>query len=196
VPAGEAQPDQRATEVGEHGLDQSFKLCGPAGRGLAGREGMLRAMEEGADYAVEMDADFSHQPRHVPELLAAMEGCDLAIGSRAMDGGSDSDRPLWRRLLTRAANGFSSRLLGLQVRDSNSGFRCYSRQALRAIDPAALRSRGPSIIHEVLYRASKAGLRIREVPISFVDRKQGRSKLNLARLAAGYFWILRLRFLG
>jgi dolichol-phosphate mannosyltransferase len=123
-----------------------------------------------------------------------MADCDLAIGSRMAPGGSDFDRPGWRRWITRAANFYARTLLRLPVGDTNSGFRCFRREALAAIDPASLRSRGPSILHETLFRALRAGLRVKEVPIEFVDRKRGSSKLDLGRLLAGYFWILRLAF--
>lgn len=165
----------------------------PAGRGLAGRDGFLYALDCGASYLIEMDADFSHQPRHIPALLSAMQSCDLAVGSRMITGGSDDDRPMARRWLTILANAYARGLLRLPVADTNSGFRCFSRKALEAIEPATLRSRGPSIIHESIFRAVRAGLRLGEVPIDFVDRKEGASKLGLAQLTAGYLWILKLR---
>jgi dolichol-phosphate mannosyltransferase len=165
----------------------------PAGRGLAGRDGFLYALDHEASYLIEMDGDFSHQPRHIPALLAAMKSCDIAVGSRMTPGGSDLDRPAARRWLTLCANAYARRLLSLPIDDTNSGFRCFSRKALRAVEPATLRSRGPSILHESLFRAVRAGLRLGEVPIEFVDRKAGDSKLGLAQLVAGYLWILKLR---
>jgi dolichol-phosphate mannosyltransferase len=167
---------------------------GPAGRGLAGRDGFLFALQSSADFVVEMDGDFSHQPKHIPELLRAMADCDVAIGSRLVAGGSDSDRPGWRYWLTKASNFYVRALLDLPVADTNSGFRCFSREALRMIHPESLRSPGPSIVHETLFRTTQEKLRIREVPIEFIDRRRGTSKLNLSRLMAGYFWILRLKF--
>lgn len=172
---------------------QLIRRLPPAGRGFAGRDGYLYGLKTGADYLVEMDGDFSHDPRHIPALLAAMKDCDIAIGSRLVPGGSDLDRPLARRWLTLAANAFARGLLGLPVRDTNSGFRGFSRFALEAVKPETLKSRGPSILHEVLFRAKRAGLKFSEIPIEFVDRKKGASKLNLSRLAAGYFWILKMR---
>lgn len=190
-------PDGTAEKV--RGLRSRFpglrliERAGPPGRGLAGRDGFVYALNRPEVSAVvEMDADFSHQPRHVPELLAALKGADLVIGSRRAPGGSDKDRPLARRVLTWAANLYARKLLGVSVRDTNSGFRAYSRQALEQIRPETLRSRGPSIVHEVLFRAARAKLRLKEVPIEFIDRRLGFSKLTLARLAAGYLWILRL----
>lgn len=171
---------------------QVLERSGPAGRGLAGKEGFLRALEGGADFIVEMDADLSHQPGQVPRLLAAMGVCDVAVGSRMVDGGGDRRAPS-RRLLTRLTAMYARLVLGLPVRDVNSGFRCFRRSALAAIEPATLRSRGPSIVHEVLFRAARRGLRVMEVPVDFVERVAGRSKLDLRHLAAGWLWILRLR---
>ena len=168
----------------------------PAGRGLAGRAGFLYALERGASFLIEMDGDFSHHPRDIPKLLEAMNACDLAIGSRLAPGGSDRDRPAFRRCLTLFANAYARCLLGLPVSDANSGFRCFSRKALEAVEPATLKSLGPTIIHETLYRAVRAGLRLREVPIYFTDRKSGGSKLELRGLAAGWLAILRLRLTG
>ena len=172
---------------------QLIRRSPPAGRGFAGRDGYLYALKTGADYLIEMDGDFSHDPRHIPALLAAMAGCDIAIGSRLVPGGSDLDRPLLRRWLMLAANAYARGLLGLPVKDTNSGFRCFSRLALEKIKPGSLRSKGPSILHEVLFRGKRAGLKFSEIPIEFVDRKKGASKLNMSRLAAGYFWILKMR---
>lgn len=172
---------------------QLIRRLPPAGRGFAGRDGYLYALKTGADYLIEMDGDFSHDPRHIPALLAAMKNCDIAIGSRLVPGGSDLDRPLVRRWLTVAANAYARGLLGLPILDTNSGYRCFSRFALETIKPETLKSKGPSILHEVLFRAKRAGLKFSEIPIEFVDRKKGSSKLNLSRLAAGYFWILKMR---
>ncbi|MBI3551212.1 MAG: polyprenol monophosphomannose synthase [Elusimicrobia bacterium] len=180
-------------------LESRVKLLrreGPKGRGLAGRDGYLKALELGAERVVEMDADFSHQPKHIPALLAGLERGDLIIGSRLIVGGSDRDRPLARRWLTVAANAYARLLLGLPVEDTNSGFRAFSRKALETVSPQTLRSAGPAILHETLYRARRAGLRLLEVPIEFVDRKKGESKLDLRRLAAGYLTVLKIAIIG
>lgn len=170
--------------------------AGPPGRGAAGRDGLLYAVEQGFSRLVEMDGDFSHQPKHVPALLAALSDCDLAVGSRRVPGGSDLDRPLFRRALTLAANAYARTLLRLPIQDVNSGFRAFGPRALAAARPASLRSRGPAILHEILYRVCRAGLSVKEVPIEFVDRKQGDSKLSLARLAAGYMTVLKIAIIG
>jgi len=166
--------------------------AGPRGRGHAGRAGFLECLRRGADRAVEMDADLSHDPKHVPALLAALERCDLAIGSRRVPGGRDQ-RPWPRLALTRLANAWARGLLGGGVRDMNSGFRAFNRRALEAVSPETLRSSGPSIVHEALYRVMRAGLRVEEVPIVFVDRAKGDTKLDLGKLIYGFLWIVRLR---
>ena len=167
----------------------------PRGRGLAGRDGFLDALARGAEFIVEMDADFSHQPRHLPDLLEALKSCDVAVGSRLSRGGGD-DRGPSRRILSSLANAYARVLLGLPIRDVDSGYRAFTRAALESIEPRTLRSRGPSIIHEFLFRASRRGLRVREIPIAFVDRKKGDSKLDWRKLASGCLFVLRLRALG
>jgi dolichol-phosphate mannosyltransferase len=165
------------------------------GRGAAGREGFAAALAMGADVVVEMDADFSHQPRFVPRLLDLVAGgADVAVGSRAVPGGKDLGRPLWRRLVTRAANFYIRAVLRLPVRDCNSGFRCFSRSALERIGVGGIGARGPGIVQEVLFKAHRAGLTIAETPIEFVERERGKSTLTMRTLMQGYFLVLRLRW--
>ena len=167
---------------------------GERGRGLAGRDGFLRALEMGADRIVEMDADFSHDPRHVPALLAELDrGADVALGSRFVAGGAERKRVWMRRLITRMANAYIRVMFGIPIRDSNSGFRAFRRAALEGIEPATLASKGPAIVQEVLFRATRRGFRVVETPIVFVDRERGRSKLGFAQLMQGYIAVLRLR---
>lgn len=193
----DASPDGTAEQVrafaAEHPFADVLVRRGPRGRGHAGREGYLEALARSADVVIEMDADLSHDPRYIPDLLAALDSCDVALGSRFVPGGRDTDRALWRRLLTIAANAFIRTVFGTRVRDSNSGFRCFRRQALEAIDPKSLQSEGPAIVQEVLFRAHRLGLRIREVPVVFSDRSRGDSKLGWGELWQGYWAVLRLR---
>lgn len=168
----------------------------PKGRGLAGRDGYLAALALGAEAVVEMDADFSHDPALLPGMLGALAGgADVVLASRFVAGGSDTDRSLARRVITVLANAYIRVVLGVPIGDCNSGYRAFRRAALEAVRPATLTSRGPSIVQEVLFRAHRAGARIVEVPLTFVDRKAGDSKLSLRLLLDGYVMILKLRLM-
>lgn len=168
------------------------------GRGRAGRDGFVRALELGAEVVVEMDADFSHQPGYIPEMVARLrqDGLGLVLGSRGVPGGQDADRALLRRWLTLAANAYIRIVLGLGVRDGNSGFRVWRRETLERIDVGATFSVGPAIVQELLFKAARAGIPIGEHPITFVDRQAGESTLTLRRLMSGYFMVLKLRWMA
>jgi dolichol-phosphate mannosyltransferase len=193
----DASPDGTAGRVRafarEHPFAHVIERRGPKGRGYAGREGFLAALERGADLVVEMDGDLSHDPRYIPRLLAAAQTHDVALGSRFVHGGRDTERALWRRVLTIAANFYIRLVFGTSVRDANSGFRCFSRRALEAIDVKSLRSPGPAIVQEVLFRAHRKGLRIAEIPVRFAERARGDSKLGWPQLWQSYWIVLRLR---
>lgn len=166
----------------------------PRGRGLAGRDGYLEALRRGADVVVEMDADFSHPPELLPRFFREIEnGADVVLGSRFVRGGSDEDRSFVRRVITVLANAYIRIVLGVPVGDCNSGYRGFRAETLRAIRPETLTSEGPSIVQEVLFRVHRAGARIVEIPLEFVDRKEGESKLGLGLLMDGYFMVLKLK---
>ncbi|MAF65713.1 MAG: dolichyl-phosphate beta-D-mannosyltransferase [Planctomycetes bacterium] len=169
------------------------------GRGRAGRAGFLRALEMGAEVVIEMDADHSHDPEFVPALverLATEPAVGLVLGSRGVPGGHSTERTVLRRLLTRAANAYIRTLLGLSVRDCNSGFRCWRRSTLERIAVADTFSPGPAIVQELLYKTARAGISIAEVPITFRIRHAGKSTLTLRTLLAGYAAVLKLRWLA
>ena len=167
------------------------------GRGYAGAEAFARALSMSTARIVEMDADLSHRPEDLPALLAALEaGADIAIGSRFIAGGRDERPSAARRWLTRLTTAFARLLLGTRVRDCNSGYRAFTAYSMTLIEPSTLTSAGPSIVHEVLLRAARRGLRIVEVPIRFVDRERGESQLTLGRLIDGFIRIFRFRRLA
>lgn len=148
------------------------------GRGAAGIDGFKAALEMGADRVVEMDGDFSHQPRYIPALLAEADRCDVAVGSRFVRGGADSDRSVARRTITWFVRRFIRRRFRTAIRDVSSGFRCFKREALERVDLDDLVSVGPSVVLEILYKLILMDATIREVPIVFIDRERGRTKLN------------------
>jgi dolichol-phosphate mannosyltransferase len=125
-----------------------------------------------------MDGDFSHQPRFIPALLAAMGRCDVAIGSRFVRGGADADRSLVRRGITHLVGRFIRSRFHTSVRDVSSGFRCFRSEILKRLDLDDLISVGPSVVLEILYKLILMRAVLREVPIVFVDRQRGRTKLN------------------
>ncbi len=153
------------------------------GRGAAGIDGFKAALALGAEYVVEMDGDFSHQPRFIPALFAAAAGgADAAIGSRFVPGGSDSDRSVVRRAITWCVRRFIRRKFRTSVRDVSSGFRLFRRGILERIDLDDLISVGPSIVLEILYKLELLRATVVEVPIEFVDRRAGTTKLGALTL--------------
>ena len=153
---------------------------GKAGLGSAYRAGFAWGLERGYDAFVEIDSDLSHDPASIPSLLAPLaDGHELVIGSRYVPGGSIPDWRWHRRLLSRGGNVYSSLLLGLHVADSTAGFRVYAASLLDRIDLAGVRADSYGFQIEMTYRAVQAGAQVAEVPIRFVDRVEGTSKMSL-----------------
>jgi dolichol-phosphate mannosyltransferase len=148
------------------------------GRGAGGIDGFKEALKLSPDFIVEMDGDFSHQPKHIPALLEACKDSDLVIGSRFVKGGKDEDRNLVRRIITFFVRSFIRRKFRIPVRDVSSGFRCFKRKVLEDIDLDDLVSVNPSIVLEILYKAHLLDFTIKEAPIEFIDRTRGKTKLN------------------
>ncbi|WP_254126989.1 polyprenol monophosphomannose synthase [Aquihabitans sp. G128] len=149
------------------------------GLGAAYRHGFAWALAEGYDVIVQMDCDFSHDPAMVPDLVeAVVQGADCSIGSRYVPGGSTPNWPLHRQVLSRYGNRYTSSVLGLGLRDATSGFRAYRSSALERIDVATTRSNGYAFMSELAHRMVQADLKIVEVPITFVDRAEGTSKMS------------------
>jgi dolichol-phosphate mannosyltransferase len=149
------------------------------GIGPAYIDGFRRAIAEGAELILEMDCDFSHDPASVATLIAACEsGADLALGSRYVAGGSTVNWGLPRRLISRGGSLYARTILGVGVRDLTGGFKCFRRPALEAIDLDAIASRGYGFQIEGTYRVVRKGLHVVEVPITFVDRRVGTSKMS------------------
>ncbi len=165
------------------------------GRGSAGRDGFIYCLKKGADIVVEMDADFSHNPKYIPVMINELKNADLVLGSRRVKGSKEIGRGFLRMLITYIANLYIRLILGIKIKDCNSGFRCFKRKVLEKINLERLESKGPAIVQEVLFKAHLKGFKIKEVPITFVNRTKGKSKLGIAELARGYFVVLRLKFL-
>jgi dolichol-phosphate mannosyltransferase len=150
-----------------------------SGLGSAYKAGFEWGISHGFDACVEMDADLSHEPESLPDLVAPLfEGNDLTIGSRYVPGGTIPNWAWTRRLLSRGGNLYASTLLGLSVADSTSGFRAYSSELLARLDLDNVQAGGYGFQIEMTYRARQADARILEVPIRFADRERGESKMS------------------
>jgi len=165
------------------------------GLGPAYVAGFERALADGAELVLEIDCDFSHDPADVPRLIAAVEdGADLAIGSRYVEGGEIANWGLRRRTVSAGGSWYARTLLGVGVRDMTAGFKCYRREVLERIDLDSVNSKGYAFQVETTYRALRAGFKVVEVPIRFVDRTEGRSKMSRAIVAEAAWKVPALRF--
>jgi dolichol-phosphate mannosyltransferase len=168
---------------------------GKQGIGPAYLAGFAHALAGGAELVLEMDSDFSHDPKDLPRLIEASADADLVLGSRYVPGGGVTDWGLARRVISRGGSLYARVILGVPIRDLTGGFKCFRRTALEQLDLSAVGTDGYGFQIEVTYRAVKAGLRVREVPILFRERRVGSSKMS-AKIALEAFWkvpALRLR---
>jgi|ERR1039458_734077 dolichol-phosphate mannosyltransferase len=180
----DASPDgtgKLAEEAGARlGQVDVLHRAGKTGLGKAYRAGFALGLERGYDAFIEMDADFSHDPAALPMMLEAANDVEVVIGSRYVPGAAIPNWTLARLALSRGGNLYASVLLGLHVADSTAGFRVYRRSALEKIDYATVEAEGYGFQIEMTYRARSAGATIREVPITFIDRARGTSKMSSA----------------
>lgn len=175
-------PDQTADEAEQlfavHPRFSVLRRTSNRGYGRSLLEGYRAAIDRGYARLVQLDADFSHDPVLVPQLIEGTVRADVVIGSRYCAGGGIANWPLRRRLLSRFANQYVRTITGLTVRDSTSGFRCYTRRALQVLLEMPTAAEGYAFLVETTFRAQRAGLRIAEVPITFTDRREGQSKMS------------------
>ncbi len=164
------------------------------GRGSAGVTAFKYAIRQNVDCVIEMDADFSHDPKYIPELLKNIGDYDVVIGSRMVNDGRVVGANILRRYLSTLARVFCHFILGINIRDATSGFRCFKKRVLENIDLDNLRSTGPSIIEEVNLRIQEKGFKIKEIPIIFRARSKGRSKLNLAKVLDTAYTLLKIKY--
>jgi dolichol-phosphate mannosyltransferase len=153
------------------------------GLGPAYLAGFRRALADGADLILEMDCDFSHDPKDVPRLVAAARDAEVVLGSRYVTGGDVRNWGALRRFVSAGGSWYARVVLGVSVRDLTGGFKCYHRTVLETIDLDAIHSKGYAFQIETTYRALRAGFRVAEIPITFVDREVGGSKMSRAIVA-------------
>ncbi|HRW06030.1 MAG TPA: polyprenol monophosphomannose synthase [Caldilineaceae bacterium] len=179
-----------ATDSGVHVLHRAEKQ----GLGAAYKAGFYEGLHRGYTYICTMDADFSHDPERLPSLLTkAAEGYDLVVGSRYVPGGRIVDSTFLRKLISYGANWLAHTILGITIRDCTAGFRCYRRQVLETINLEAIFSNGYSFLIEMAFHCQRAGFRCGEVPITFVNRRMGISKISRTEIFKAFYTLLRLR---
>lgn len=195
----DSSPDGTADAVREmieelHGIDLLIRR---ENRGRAGAErvGFKYCLKEGADIILEMDADFSHDPGMIPEFLEAVKNNDIVVGSRFIKGGSITRAGIIRNFITWCAARYIRYVLGLNVMDPTSGFRCFKSEVLKAINLESSISDGFAFLQEILYKAHRLGFSIGEIPIKFVDRTRGASKFPMVSVTQGLLMMLVFRIL-
>jgi len=193
-------PDGTAKKIKELQTEHSnihlIERAGKMGLGTAYCEGFQYALNKGFDYIFEMDADFSHDPKELPNFLESIKEYDLVLGSRYIKGVNVVNWPLQRLLLSYFANLYTQVITGLPVKDATGGFKCFRADLLRKIDLTSIKSNGYGFQIEMTYRLWKKGARIKEIPIIFIDRMNGVSKMNKSIIYEAIFlvWKLKLGF--
>jgi dolichol-phosphate mannosyltransferase len=188
---GKIADELAAKEPRIHALHREGKL----GLGTAYVAGFKYAIAQGFDYAFEMDADFSHDPKHLPTFLEEARNADLVIGSRYLDGRvTILNWPMARLLLSYFANMYSRWVTGLKLWDATGGFKCYRRSVLEAVDLDQVRSNGYSFQIEMSFRAWRKKFRLKEIPILFTDRAEGSSKMSQGIIWEAVWMVWRLRW--
>ena len=163
------------------------------GRGFAGVAGFQYCLGMGADYIIEMDADFSHNPKYIPGLLKEIKNYDVVIGSRFVKGAKDVGRGFARTTITKLANLYIRLILGLSIKDPNSGYRCFRRNVLERINLGKVKAGNADIVQEIIYKCHKKGFKMKEIPIIFKDRKAGKTTKTPIDFLRGLAVVLRLR---
>jgi dolichol-phosphate mannosyltransferase len=187
---GQILDDMAAAEPRIHVLHRAGKL----GLGTAYLEGFAWGLARDYELLLEMDADFSHDPSYLPEMLRrARAGADMVIGSRYVAGGGTRNWGIGRQIISRGGGFYARTVLGVPIRDLTAGFICYRRHVLETIDLATVRSSGYGFQIEMKYRVFRAGLRIEEMPIVFEDRRVGQSKMSKKIFAEALTMVWRLR---
>lgn len=188
---GQIIDEMAAADPRIHVLHRAGKL----GLGTAYVEGFGWGLARGYEYLFEMDADGSHDPKYLPQMLAlAVDGADLVVGSRNVPGGGVEGWGIGRTIISKGGSLYARTILGIDVRDVTAGFVCWRRAALEAIELSTITSNGYSFQIEMKYRAVKKGLRLVETPIIFVDRRVGQSKMSRAIVAEALLKVWAIRF--
>lgn len=174
-----------------------LRRAGKLGLGTATLAAMKYAVENGYDFLLNMDADLSHPPKYLPQIQAnAQEGFDVVIGSRYVPGGGVEGWPWYRRFMSKGINFYAKLFLGLKTKDNSGAYRCYKTELLRKLDETSIVSKGYSFQEEILFHLRKLGATFAEVPIIFVDRRFGSSKINKKETLTALWLLFRIGIFG
>ena len=191
-------PDKTGDLVEEAGRTEPrlglLRRPGKLGLGTAYLAGFRHGLDQGYDCVITMDCDFSHNPKYLPAMIAAMADHDLVIGSRYVPGGGVENWPAHRRALSKFANFYARLLLRIPTRDCTAGFRCYRRRVLETVGPFEIRSSGYSFLEEMAWRVHHCGFTIGEIPILFEQRKAGASKIDSKEIYRAAWYVLVTAF--
>ena len=163
------------------------------GLGTAYVAGFTKALNNGADYIFEMDSDFSHNPAYIPKILEVAREYDLVLGSRYVIGGGGKNWNFFRRCISRFGNFYAQIILSVPIKDLTGGFKCYKRKVLETIDLGSLSSVGYNFQIETTYKTYKRGFRIKEIPIVFTEREEGKSKFSIIIILESFWKVITLR---
>jgi len=163
--------------------------------GIARKEGYRYALSSSADFILEMDADFSHHPKYILKFLKEIKNADIVIGSRYVKGGKETGRTKFRIFLSLFANFYIKTIYGIkQIYDCTSGFRCFRKEVFMCVELDKLKAKGPAIIPELLYHLKNRNFNVKEMPICYEARKNGKSKLNFSKIAESLILPMLLKF--
>lgn len=197
VVVDDSSPDGTAEVVREKMVRPEISLIvrrDERGYGSAHVQGFQAAIRQGADVIISMDADFSHQPAVIPQMLQAIaEGFDVVVGSRRVPGGSIIGWGVMRKTASQTAMVLTRLILGIKTRDVTTGFRAYRVSAIQPLNLETVKSNGYSFLQELIFRCERAGLKVQEIPIVFNDRERGRSKFSIREILKFFITLLRLR---
>lgn len=194
----DGSPDGTGQLVAEMGASDPhigvLQRGGKLGLGTAYIQAFRLALDSGYECIIGMDADFSHDPTYLPQFVRATEHYDLVVGSRYVPGGATPDWRLSRRMISRIGNGVARTVLGLPVRDCTTGYKCYRREALAALDLEGIDLVGYGFLIETTYQCYRKGFRIHEIPITFIDRREGKSKMSGTIVSEALRYVFRRRW--
>ena len=187
---------KKQQQYGENRLHLIVRVQGKAGRGSACMEGFSFARDKGYPSAIEMDADLSHDPADIPRFLQKLQEADVVIGSKYISGSRIEGWQWYRKLLSRAANMYAGFVLRMPVHDYTNGYRCYNAKALAALPDLQIDGTGFTVIPQMSYQLWGKGMRLAEIPVVFINRRQGTSNMSIREIAESFLAILRIRSHG